>query len=135
MLFIADMMHLTPINFAELFSNLLHGTLRQSDSDPLHTWTWAVLQDQIWIDHGQSVAESTHHLPGTLFDHVPRDPSKKISSGYKAKEYQIWIYILCPGLLYGILPDNHWEHLCKIVAALHTLHQDCISVDSLINAH
>jgi hypothetical protein len=28
-------MHLTALNFAELISNLLHGTLKQADSDPL----------------------------------------------------------------------------------------------------
>ena len=70
-----------------------------------------------------------------LFDWVPRDPAKKVSSGYKAKEFQVWIYILCLGLLYGILPDDHWEHFCKIAAALCSLHQDHIPVDLLIEAH
>ena len=134
-LFTADLMHLTALNFAELISNLLRGTLKRADSDPLSSWTWAVLRDQTWIDHGQAVADAKRYLPGTLFDRVPRDPAKKVSSGYKAKEFQIWIYVLCPGLLYGVLPDNHWQHFCKIAAALRSLHKDHISVDSLIKAH
>jgi hypothetical protein len=134
-LFTADLMHLTALNFAELISSLLRGTIKRADSDPLSSWTWAVLRDQTWIDHGQAVADAKCYLPGTLFDRVPRDPAKKVSSGYKAKEYQIWIYVLCPGLLYGVLPDNHWEHFCKIAAALRSLHRDHIPVNSLIEAH
>ena len=43
-LFTADLMHLTALNFAELISNLLRGTLKRADSDPLSSWTWAVLR-------------------------------------------------------------------------------------------
>ena len=33
------------------------------------------------MDHGQAVADAKHYLPGMLFDRVPRDPAKKVSSG------------------------------------------------------
>ncbi|KLO11180.1 hypothetical protein SCHPADRAFT_807225, partial [Schizopora paradoxa] len=73
------------------------------------------------------------YLPGS-FDKAPRNPAEKMSSNYKAWEYLIYIFGLCPGLLHTILPDNYWENFCKLVVAMRILHQKAIKLSLLKKA-
>ncbi len=93
----------------------------------------AVLQEDVWISHGRLVAAATPYLPGS-FDRAPRNPCEKLSSGYKAWEFLIYVYGLCPALLKTVLPDQYWKHFCKLAAAMRILHQHSIKTKDLQRA-
>jgi hypothetical protein len=103
-------MHWACLNWTDLILALFRGTIECELPDSKKAWIWAVLQGKIWKEHGQSVADATPYLPGS-FDRPPRNPAEKISSGYKAWEFLLYIVGLAPALLHGILPDPEWRHL------------------------
>ncbi|KLO17330.1 hypothetical protein SCHPADRAFT_868387 [Schizopora paradoxa] len=119
-------MHLVSLNMTQLLLKLFRGTMKCDKDDPKSSWVWAVLQGNTWKYHGEHVASSAPYLPGS-FDKAPRNPAEKVSSNYKAQEYLTYIYGLCPGLLYGILPEVYWKCFCKLVVAIRILHQRSIS--------
>lgn len=123
-------MHLGSINLPDLIIPLWRGTFECDSKDDRSSWDWAVLQDQTWIDHGALVADATPYLPGS-FERPPRNPAEKINSRYKAWEFLLYFYGLCPALLSGILPDKYWTHFCKLVLAIRLLHQHSISLEQL----
>ncbi|KAF9496262.1 hypothetical protein BDN71DRAFT_1482262 [Pleurotus eryngii] len=59
------------------------------------------------------VADARPYLPNCI-ELPPRNPEKKISSGFKASEYLVYVYTLCPALLHGVLPHAFWKHFCKL---------------------
>jgi hypothetical protein len=59
----------------------------------------------------------------------------KINSGYKAWEFQLYLYGLAPGLLYGILPFKYWQNFCKLAYAMRIFNQHKIPTQDLQNAH
>ncbi|KAI9066946.1 hypothetical protein FKP32DRAFT_1564687 [Trametes sanguinea] len=89
---------------------------------------------ETWLTHGRLVAEATPYLPGS-FDRPPRNPAEKISSGYKAWEYLLYVYGLLPGLLRGIQAPVYYRHFCKLVCAVRIILQRRISPSSLPLAH
>ncbi len=93
-----------------------------------------MLKGQVWKNHGELVAAAASYLPGS-FDKAPRNPAEKINSGYKAWEYLLYVFGLCPGLLHGVLPNKYWENLCKLTVAIHILHQRSISAAQLRRAY
>jgi hypothetical protein len=129
-----DVMHWGSLNWTELVLALFRGTLRCDKPDSKDSWIWAVLVDEVWKAHGQAVADATPYLPGS-FDRPPRNPAEKISSGYKAWEYLLYIVGLAPFLLAGILPDPHWQHLCKGVAVIRCFHQFHLPIEHIIRCH
>ena len=132
--FPADLMHLISLNLTDLLIKLWRGTIDCELSDDRETWDWAVLQGDTWKDHGKSVADATPYLPGS-FDRPPRNPAEKISSGYKAWEYLIYIFVLGPALLHGVLPDKYWRNYCKLVKGIRLIHQCHITREQLREAH
>jgi hypothetical protein len=130
----SDIMHLASLNIPDLFINLWRGTFDCDPNDDKSTWGWAVLRGAIWENHGKDVAACTPYLPGS-FDRPPRNPAEKISSGYKAWEFLLYLYGLGPALLYNILPENYWTHYCKLVYAMRIFNQHRISKDDLKEAH
>jgi hypothetical protein len=132
--FPADLMHLVSLNLTDLFLSLWRGTMLCEKTDDKSLWDWFVLQGDVWKVHGNTVASSTPYLPGS-FDRPPRNPAEKISSGYKAWEYLLYVFALGPGLFYGVLPDEYWRHFCKLVMAIRILHQRRIPVTQLRTAH
>ena len=132
--FPADLMHLVSLNLTDLFLSLWRGTLDCDHPDSKETWDWAVLQGETWKAHGKKVAAATPYLPGS-FDRPPRNPAEKISSGYKAWEFLIYVFALGPGVFFGVLPDKYWTHFCKLVAPVRLLHQYSITSDQLKRAH
>ncbi|EMD33759.1 hypothetical protein CERSUDRAFT_67897 [Gelatoporia subvermispora B] len=127
-------MHLASLNITDLFLNLWRGSLECDKNDNKNTWDWAVLQGDVWQEHGDAVAKATPYLPGS-FDRPPRNPCEKISSGYKAWEFLLYFYALGPALFRGVLPDKYWRHYCKLVAAIRLLHQRSITRSQVITAH
>lgn len=93
-----------------------------SGTDTRENWPWVVLVGDTWEEHGCAVAACKSYLP-VSFNVAPHDPNLKMNSFYKAVEYIMWLYYLCPALLYGILPDNVWWNFCKFVTTLHIMSQ------------
>jgi hypothetical protein len=130
----ADLMHLVAFNSTDSNLSLWRGTIVCKPGDDKATWDWAVLQGDVWQQHGATVARMTPYLPGS-FDVPPRNPAEKISSGYKAWEYLTYMYVLGPGLLYNILPEPYFQNYCKFVLAIRILHQRRITKEELKQAH
>lgn len=134
--FTGDTMHLLALNIPELLFDLWRADadLKCERTDSRVDWDWAVLQGNAWKIHGGIVAEATPFLPG-CFERPPRNPQEKISSGYKASEFMIYVYGLCPALLHGLLPDVYWRSFCKLVRGVYLLSQHVISQKHIILAH
>ena len=74
------------------------------------------------------------YLPGS-FDRPPRNPAEKISSGYKAWEFLLYLFGMGPGLLLNILPDSYYRNFCKLVFGMRIIHQHQINRNDLQKAH
>jgi hypothetical protein len=59
-------MHIISLNITDLLLSLWHGRLPVKLPDDKTTWVWAVLQDDVWEEHGKSVADSTPYIPGSF---------------------------------------------------------------------
>lgn len=132
-MFPGDIMHLI-LNLADILMSLWRGTLDCAVTDSRLSWSWAVLQGDIWKFHGSDVAASMPYLPGS-FDRPPRNPAEKINSGYKAWEFLLYLFGLGPGLFYKILPDNIWASYCKLVSGVRIMYQKTITADEYKVAH
>ncbi|THU89033.1 hypothetical protein K435DRAFT_821512 [Dendrothele bispora CBS 962.96] len=107
-------MHIIKLNICELFIPLWRGTLAKSGQDNIQKWPWAKLVGDVWIEHGLAVANATKHFP-SFFHRPPRNPVEKISSGYKATEYFLYVFGLGPGLFRSILPPVYYQNFCRLV--------------------
>jgi hypothetical protein len=132
--FPGDIMHWGSLNWPDLILSLFRGTLPCEAPDSKDSWIWAVLKGDVWKAHGQAVADCTPYLPGS-FDRPPRNPAEKISSGYKAWEYLLYVIGLAPALLRGILPHTHWTHFCKGVSVIRCFHQYELPREQIIARH
>jgi len=134
--FPADTMHLFVLNISQLLISLWRGSIDHSKEDHPNTWPFAILHDgAVWQAHGASVMGAGLYLPVCLGSRVPRNPAKKISSGYKAVEYLAYIFGLCPALLYCVLPQRFYYHFCKLVFGACVIHRSHKSKDDLVAAH
>ncbi|KDQ52675.1 hypothetical protein JAAARDRAFT_198028 [Jaapia argillacea MUCL 33604] len=134
LMFTMDFMHLAGLNLPDLFIGLWCGSIDCGRSDSRATWDWFVLQGEVWKAHGKAVAAARSYWPGS-FGNPPRNPAEKISSGYKAWEFLLYVYGLGPALLRSILPEKYWRHYCKLVFAIRLLHQRRITASELRHAH
>ena len=132
--FPADLMHLISLNLTDLLISLWRGTIDCDPRDNRDTWDWAVLKGETWKVHGKRVADTKPYLPGS-FDRPPRNPAEKISSGYKAWEFLIYVFALGPGVFLDVLPDIYWSHFCELVAGIRLIHQRVIRPAQLLDAH
>ncbi len=119
-----DLMHLISLNLTDLVISLLRGTLVCEEPDNKATWDFAVFHNakKTWKDHGALVADATRFLPSS-FDRPPRNPTLKISSGYKAWEFLLYVYGLLPGLLRTLQAPVYYRHFCKLVLGVRLLLQ------------
>ena len=121
--FPADTMHLE-LNIGQLQVSLWRGTIEHSKNDDPSTWPFTVLHNhQIWLAHGATVAATHQYIPTCVESRTPQNPAKKISSGYKAIEYLLYVFGLCPALLYGVLPLDFYRHFCKLIFGIRIIHQ------------
>ncbi|RDX46887.1 hypothetical protein OH76DRAFT_1355134 [Lentinus brumalis] len=128
-------MHLVALNLTDLIVSTLRGTLKCYLPDKKESWDFAIFQEKKpWKAHGKLVANCGRYLPGS-FDRIPRDPAKKISSGYKAWEFLVYVYGLLPGLLRGVLGDEYYHHFCLLVSAIRILLQHRQHLSQLPHAH
>ena len=132
--FSVDLMHLLCINIGELLIPLWRGQLKCDSNDDKDTWDWVKLIGNTWIEHGKLVAEATQYFPSS-FHRPPRNPVEKISSGYKATEYYLYIFGLGPGFFRTVLPKKYWKNLCKLVRGARILIQRRITIEQVREAH
>jgi len=131
----SDIMHLAALNLSDLFISLWRGTIDCTKPDDKSTWTWAVLsQCEAWQEHGSAVEGALHYLPSS-FDRPPRNIAEKLTSGYKAWEFMLYLYGLGPGLLYNVLPAVYYTNYCKMVYGVRLMNQHRITRDNLCQAY
>lgn len=130
----SDIMHLGALNLSDLMISLWRGTIDCTQPDDKDTWTWLVLKGDIWQSHGKSVADALYFLPSS-FERPPRNIAEKLTSGYKAWEFLLYLYGLGPGLLYGILPEVYYSNYCKLVYGMRLMNQHNISQDNVRDAY
>ncbi|KAG1809193.1 uncharacterized protein BJ212DRAFT_1579764 [Suillus subaureus] len=130
----SDIMHLLLLNLPNLLLKLWRGTIECEPPDTKASWYWASLTGNTWKALGKDVADTRPYLPGS-FDRVPRNIAEKINSGYKAWEFWLFLYGLGPAVLYKRLPDDIWEHFCRLVHAVRIISQHSISCDKLCLAN
>ncbi|KAF8228365.1 hypothetical protein L208DRAFT_1291898 [Tricholoma matsutake] len=124
-------MHLLVLNDPNLLLGLWRGTIKHYPPDDVSAWDWAVLKDQKqWKAHGETIKAAVPFIP-SLFGRAPCNPAEKINSGYKAWEFQLYIYSLGPVLLRHILSQAYWEHYCKLVAGIQVLQHPIITLQGL----
>lgn len=121
-----DSMHATTLNLGDILIPLWCGTFECAPTDNYELWDWAVLTGDVWKDHGRAVADARPYIPGS-FDRPPRNIAEKCNSGYKAKEWQGYLFGLAPALLYNVLPHPYWQNFCHLVYALRILLQRVIT--------
>ena len=130
-----DIMHLAALRFSDLMISLWHRTMDCTKPDDRSTWTWAILQCRdVWHKHGSAIAGALHYLP-SFFDRPPRNITEKLTSGYKAWEFLLYLYGLGPGLLYNVLPDEYYTNYCKLVHGVHLMNQHRITHDNLYQVY
>ena len=131
----SDIMHLAALNISDLLISLWHATIDCTKPDNKSTWDWAVFKRiDVWKEHGEAVANTLHFLPSS-FDRPPRNIAEKLTSGYKAWEFLLYLYGLGPGLLYDILPDPYYSNYCKLVYGMRLMNQHNISLDNVREAN
>ena len=129
-----DHMHIIVINLPDLLMGLWRGTLDCNKKGSKELWDWVSLIGDTGKSHRQDVACCCPYLPGS-FDCPPRNPTKKISSGYKAWEFLIYLFGCCPVLQYAILPHCYWQNFCKLVSAVCLLQQRLITASQIKSAY
>ncbi|KIM35961.1 hypothetical protein M413DRAFT_78832 [Hebeloma cylindrosporum] len=132
--FSVDLMHLLCINIGELLLPLWRGQIKCDSNDDKGSWDWAKLVGETWVEHGQLVANATKYFPSS-FHRPPRNLMEKISSGYKATEYYLYIFGLGPGFFRAILPKKYWKNFCKLVRGARILIQHSITATQVREAH
>ena len=134
--FTMDIMHLSVLNDPDLLLKLFLGKLDVCEPDNRENWDWAVFyrKPALWNAHGETVARAVPFLPSS-FGRAPRDPAKKLNSGYKAWEFQQYLYGLGPTLFRHLLPEKYWINFCKLVSGIRTLQRHCISHEDLLAGH
>ena len=134
--FTMDIMHLTVLNDPELFIKLFTGRLNVYEPDDRSTWDWAIFykNDRLWKAHGETVVRAVPFIPSS-FGRAPRDPAKKLNTGYKAWEFQQYIYGLGPTLFRHLLPRKYWLNFCKLVAGVRILQRHAIPREDLLKGH
>jgi hypothetical protein len=135
-IFTMDLMHLSVLNDPDLFVKLFTGKLDCYEPDDCSSWDWAIFyQNQaLWNAHGETIFRCIPYLP-LSFGRAPRDPAKKINSGYKAWEYQQYIYGLGPTLFRHILPRRYWTNFCKLMAGIRLLQRHRINHPDILKGH
>ena len=131
--FMMDIMHLSALNHPDLFMKLFTGKLDVYDPDDRLNWDWAVFyrNKALWEAHGKSVEKCSSYIPSS-FGCTPRNPARKINTGYKVWEYQLYFYGLGPMLYWHILPYKYWANFYKLVAGIRLLQHHSMTYAEVI---
>jgi len=132
--FTVNLMHLLFLKIGELLILLWRGSLKCEPTDDKASWDWAVLTGNVWQDHGRLVAAATRYFPSS-FHQTPRNTAEKISSGYKATEYFLYVFGLGPAFYRVVLPRKYWINFCRLTRGVWVIIQWEISQCQLCDAH
>ena len=135
-IFTMDIMHLSVLNDPDLFMKLFTGKLDVYEPDNRDTWDWAIFYKNtaLWNAHGSTVSLSVPFIPSS-FGRAPRDPAKRMNSGYKAWEYQQYLFGLGPTHFRSLLPEKYWLNFCKLVSGVRLLQRHRILHEQLLQGH
>jgi hypothetical protein len=92
-------MHQLVINLMALMLDLWCDCNTCQKGDPKGKWDWAGLKGDIWMPHGEALANAALYFPHSV-DRTPQNPAEKILGGYEAWELLFYFYGLGPGLFY-----------------------------------
>ena len=99
--FTLDLMHLISLNIPSHLVSIWRNSLEIKityDLEDTPKPEFIVLDNiKCWQAHGKLVAATHPYFPDS-FDRLPRDPAKKINSGYKAIEWLNYFWVLGPAL-------------------------------------
>lgn len=90
-------MRLVNLNDSDLLLGLWHNTIKVYLADSIELWNWHVLVGHVWQAYRKTMALVTLFIPSS-FGCAPRNPVKKINSGYKAWEFQLYLISFGPAL-------------------------------------
>jgi hypothetical protein len=122
-MFPLDLMHLAALNLPQLWAAILRGTIPCSSTDNINSWDFAIFRTpHAWQEHGQLVADTKTHLPGSMH-RPPRNIADYLTSGFKAGEFNQWVWNLNPALLLNRLPEPYYSNYCKAVHAIRNFHE------------
>ena len=129
-------MHLTMLNDPNLFLKLFTGKLDVHKPDDRSTWGWAIFyqNDDVWKAHSKTAVQAVPFIL-SLFERAPWDLAKKLNTGYKAWEFQQYIYSLGPMLFQHLLPCKYWLNFCKLITGVSILQQCAIAYHDLLQGH
>ncbi|KIL60398.1 hypothetical protein M378DRAFT_83751 [Amanita muscaria Koide BX008] len=129
-------MHLLNLNLTQLLIAVWRNTsdIKLKFTDSTKPDFIVFDDDHVWQAHGKLVASTKTYLP-TSFDRPPRNPAKKISSGYKACEFMLYFWALGPAVFRPFLPHHLWVHFCKLVCGVRAIIQRHITQNQIVIAH
>jgi hypothetical protein len=120
---VADWMHLPTINAQEEMIELWRGTFDCYKTDNVNDWPWAGLKEEDkWEDHGAEIESLGMHY-ASWFGRVPRNPAKKLNTGFKAIEGALYMYGSGPMAFRSCLPELYYRHFCMLVCIYDILEQ------------
>lgn len=132
--FTLNVMHLFGLNIGELLIPLWRGIFKCELTNDKSTWDWATLVGDTWQTHGKLVTAATKFFPSS-FHRPPQNPAEKISSGYKATEYYLYLFGLGPAFFRTVLPKRYWKNFCKLVRGVHIVMQRKMTGKQVQEAH
>jgi hypothetical protein len=133
--FPGDLMHQPVINLCDLLLSLWCGKIKCYGLDNRTTWDWAIFMDsKRWKEHRKEIVDAAPFFPSS-FGCPPRNPTDKLSSGYKAWELLLYIYGLGPGVMLNVFPDKYYQHFCKLVLSIRIIFQRSIFLENVTTAH
>ena len=120
--FTVNLMHLICLSVSELLIFLWQGTIQCEATNSKWDWDWTsqLMDNNIWQVHGKLVASVTKYFP-SFFHHPPQNPGEKISSGYKATKYYLYIFGLGPRFFQTVLPKKYWRNFCLCCSYNHAV--------------
>jgi hypothetical protein len=134
--FALDLFHLPALNVPDLLFSLWRGTLTcdTKRGDSKDSWAGRCFKlPADWLRWGSQIGSLLSYIP-IWFGRAPRNPAKKMSSGYKGEEYENLLFGLGPQELQPEMPEDEWEMVCMLIQGFELLAQEDISDSDLLES-
>jgi hypothetical protein len=136
--FSIDLMHLLNLNLTQLLISIWRNSsdikIQYGGEHGPKPDFITLDNEEVWQEHGKLVASTQPYFP-LSFDRPPRNPAKKINSGFKACEYMLYFWAIGPAVFRIILPNHLWTHFCKLVCGIRAIFQRRITNEQVQVAH